>query len=110
MNYRKSFWLMWALCVVGLLLLYLFVAVGHIALAMPAFYACWPDWANCEVFPLPLLRQTLAPAGRDSQGVSVLRERNPLTDTDRPGQMEERIPVCFKQTGIFLMLEKRGDA
>ena len=33
MNYRKSFWLMWALCVVGLLLLYLFVAVGHIAIA-----------------------------------------------------------------------------
>ena len=33
MNYRKSFWLMWALCVAGLLLLYLFVAVGHIAIA-----------------------------------------------------------------------------
>ena len=33
MNYRKSFWLMWALCVAGLLLLYLFVAVGQIAIA-----------------------------------------------------------------------------
>ena len=33
MNYRKSFWLMGALCVAGLLLLYLFVAVGHIAIA-----------------------------------------------------------------------------
>ncbi len=33
MNYRKSFYLLWILCAVGLGLMYLYVAIGHMVLA-----------------------------------------------------------------------------
>ena len=102
MNYRKSFWLMWALCVAGLLLLYLFVAVGQYCHCLCRRFMHAGRTGPNRSFPPPLLRQLWVPAGGIPRSVRIAGKK-PLTDTDRPGQRKKKPSASSRRD--FLMLE-----
>lgn len=112
MNYRKSFWLMWALCVVGLLLLYLFVAVGHIAIAYAGVLCMLAGLGQTvKFFRCPYCGKLWRLRGGFPRNVRIAgRKSGDSYHRSAELNSKNHSPSVLKQTGSGFMLEKCGSA